>query len=101
MRGDGARRAVTRYRVVATRGPCALVEIDLETGRKHQIRVHMAGLGCPVLGDLVYGSADEQAGRLCLHALRLSFDHPVTGKRLDLEAPLPEALGLRHFKSSF
>jgi 23S rRNA pseudouridine1911/1915/1917 synthase len=90
--GDRARRAVTRYRVVGSRGRFVLVEVGLETGRKHQIRVHLAGLGCPVIGDVVYGSAPDPAGRLGLHAWRLAFDHPATGQRLELEAPLPAVL---------
>src|SRR5207248_11449041 len=85
---DRAKRAVTRYRVVGGRGRYALVEVGLATGRKHQIRVHLAGLGCPVAGDAVYGAATDPAGRLGLHAWRLAFDHPVTGRRVELEAPL-------------
>lgn len=91
-KGSGGRRAVTHYRVIAANGPYSLVEVDLETGRKHQIRVHLTGLGCPVIGDPLYGSASDPAGRLGLHAQRLSLDHPTTGVRLDLEAPLPAAL---------
>jgi 23S rRNA pseudouridine1911/1915/1917 synthase len=90
--GGGAKRAVTRYRVVATRGRYALVEVGLETGRKHQIRVHLTGLGCPVIGDPVYGSAGDPAGRLGLHAWRLALAHPTTGARVVLEVPLPAAL---------
>jgi 23S rRNA pseudouridine1911/1915/1917 synthase len=92
-KGSGGRRAVTRYRVLAARGPYSLMEVELETGRKHQIRVHLTGLGCPVIGDPLYGSASDPAGRLGLHAQRLSLDHPTTGRRLELEAPLPAALG--------
>lgn len=84
-----ARRAITRYRVVGSRGRRALIEVGLETGRKHQIRVHLAGLGCPVVGDTVYGTGD---GRLGLHAWRLTLDHPLNGKRLQVESPLPAEL---------
>jgi 23S rRNA pseudouridine1911/1915/1917 synthase len=90
--GGSAKRAVTRYRVVTTRGRYSLVEVGLETGRKHQIRVHLAGLGCPVVGDAGYGAATDPAGRLGLHAWRLAFDHPATGRRVNLESPLPEPL---------
>jgi 23S rRNA pseudouridine1911/1915/1917 synthase len=90
--GPGAKRAVSHYRVVASRGPYSLVEVGLVTGRKHQIRVHLAGLGCPVIGDKVYGAATDPAGRLGLHAWRLAFDHPVSGRRVALESPLPEVL---------
>ena len=88
----GSKEAVTRYRVVTARKGRALVEVELETGRKHQIRVHLAGLGCPVVGDPGYGARTDPAGRLGLHAWRLAFDHPATGQRVELESPLPEVL---------
>lgn len=88
----GSRRAISRYRVVATRGRCSLVEVAIETGRKHQIRVHLAGLGCPVVGDKRYGATFHPAGRLGLHAWRLAFDHPTTGRRVELESSLPPVL---------
>jgi 23S rRNA pseudouridine1911/1915/1917 synthase len=88
----GSKRAISRYRVVSTRGRCSLVEVVIETGRKHQIRVHMAGLGCPVVGDKRYEATFNPAGRLGLHAWRLAFDHPTTGKRVELESPLPVVL---------
>jgi 23S rRNA pseudouridine1911/1915/1917 synthase len=91
-RGPGAKSAVSRYRTVASRGEYSLVEVGLETGRKHQIRVHLAGLGCPVVGDKVYGAKTDPAGRLGLHAWRLAFDHPVTRRRTELESPLPVRL---------
>lgn len=88
----GSRRAISRYRVVSTRGRCSLVEVVIETGRKHQIRVHMAGLGCPVIGDKRYAATFNPAGRLGLHAWRLAFDHPTTGRRVELESLLPKEL---------
>ena len=87
-----ARRAVSRYTVRESRGGFSLVEVELETGRKHQIRVHMAGLGCPVAGDAVYGAATDPARRFCLHAWKLAFDHPTTGARVEAESPLPAVL---------
>lgn len=90
--GGRAQWAVTRYRVVAAHGRYALVEVGLGTGRKHQIRVHLAGLGCPVVGDEVYGAVSDPAGRLGLHAWRLALRHPVTGVLLELESPLPAVL---------
>ncbi len=90
--GKDAKRAVSRYKVRETRGKYSLVEVELETGRKHQIRVHMAGLGCPVAGDKMYGAVTDPARRLCLHAWRLSFEHPFTGALVELELPLPEVL---------
>lgn len=88
----GSKRAISRYRVVSTRGRCSLVEVVIETGRKHQIRVHMAGLGCPVVGDKRYAATFNPAGRLGLHAWRLAFDHPTTGRRAELESPFPKEL---------
>jgi 23S rRNA pseudouridine1911/1915/1917 synthase len=90
--GGDAKRAVTRYRVLSARRGYSLVEVGLETGRKHQIRVHLAGLGCSVIGDEVYGATSDPARRLGLHAWRLAFDRPGTGWRVELESPLPEVL---------
>lgn len=87
-----AKRAVSRYRVVKSGKEYSLIEVVIETGRKHQIRVHLSGLGHPVIGDKVYGSTQNPARRLGLHAHRLAFDHPVTGKRITVESPLPAAL---------
>jgi 23S rRNA pseudouridine1911/1915/1917 synthase len=89
---EGAKRAISHYRTIATRASYSLVEVVLETGRKHQIRVHMAGLRCPVVGDAVYGSRSNPAGRLGLHAWRLELDHPHSGDRIKLESPFPEKL---------
>ncbi len=87
-----AKHAVSHYRLVQTHGKVSLIEVKLETGRKHQIRVHLAGLGCPVVGDSGYGAKVIPAKRLGLHAWRLAFDHPGSGKRIELESPLPVAL---------
>jgi 23S rRNA pseudouridine1911/1915/1917 synthase len=90
----GAKEAITRYQVVRTHQGRSLVEVDLETGRKHQIRVHLAGLGCPVVGDAGYGAKTDPAGRLGLHAWRVAFDHPARGERVEVESPLPDVLRL-------
>jgi 23S rRNA pseudouridine1911/1915/1917 synthase len=118
---ENARTAVSHYEVVrrlATRfGKFTLVRVRIETGRTHQIRVHMASIGHPVVGDTLYGGAGQltdqvaaqaaqsraarrksepevlRLGRNFLHAAKLEFAHPVTGKLLQLEAPLPEELG--------
>jgi 23S rRNA pseudouridine1911/1915/1917 synthase len=90
----GSKESVTRYRVLTACHRRALIEVELETGRKHQIRVHLAGLGCPVVGDATYGATTNPAGRLGLHAWRLGFDHPATGRRVELESPLPAVLRL-------
>jgi 23S rRNA pseudouridine1911/1915/1917 synthase len=88
--------AITTYRVVERRGvdsgtPTTLLELALQSGRTHQVRVHMAAIGHPVIGDARYGRPDELlgSGRFFLHAARLAFDHPVTGARTEFDAPLP------------
>ena len=91
------RRAVTRFRVLQRFGAAALVEVELLTGRTHQIRAHFADAGFPLLGDKLYGGTRRDAksfvqppiARQALHAARLSFEHPVTGARIECEAPLP------------
>lgn len=90
---QGASHAITRYRTVATRGAYSRVEVELVTGRKHQIRVHLAGLGCPVIGDRDYGATSDPARRLGLHAWKLAFAHPLNGKPVEIESPVPERLG--------
>jgi 23S rRNA pseudouridine1911/1915/1917 synthase len=110
VRGEGGRHAITHYRVEAvlgTEAPVALVRCTLETGRTHQIRVHLSHRGHPLLGDTVYGGAFKtKAGRLgpearaaldtlgrqALHASVLGFAHPRTGDTLHFESPLPPDL---------
>jgi 23S rRNA pseudouridine1911/1915/1917 synthase len=87
---DG-RPARTHYAVERELGGRTLLRVTLETGRTHQIRVHMASIGHPVVGDRVYGRPDE-APRLWLHAHRLRFTHPITGIEIDVTSPLPEDL---------
>lgn len=87
------RPAVTDYRVIGREGDCSLVRLRLQTGRTHQIRVHMAALGCPVLGDFLYGREDPRLpGRFALHSCRLALSHPLSGRRLDFGSPLPPEL---------
>lgn len=92
---NGGQYAVTHYRVLESNGKYSLVELFLETGRKNQIRVHMADLGHPVVGDRKYGSEDDSIRRLGLHAYMLCFRHPVTGKYLRFETPVPESFERR------
>jgi 23S rRNA pseudouridine1911/1915/1917 synthase len=89
---DSPREAVTHFELLELLGQHALLRVDLETGRTHQIRVHLGAIGLPVVGDPVYGAPDPALGRQFLHATRLAFDHPLTGKRLDVESPLPGVL---------
>ncbi len=79
----------TAYRVVRETKEHSLLEVDLLTGRKHQIRVHLANIGHPVVGDKKYGQTPDSHGRLALHAHRLAFAHPFTGRRLQFEAKVP------------
>ena len=93
---DGrGRPARTTFRPVEALGQASLVEAELATGRTHQVRVHLAYLGHPVLGDEIYGDPGSDplaAGRLALHAAVLGFVHPITGERLEFSAPLPAEL---------
>ena len=86
------RHAVTHYKVVSHKRGRTLVALTLETGRRHQIRVQLAAAGCPVIGDEKYGAKSNPAKRLGLHACGLRFPHPVTGKALSFESPLPREL---------
>lgn len=91
--GQGtSRNAVTHYRVLERFGQYTYVECRLETGRTHQIRVHMAHIGHPLLGDAVYGPKKAQFALegQTLHAMLLGFVHPSTGRYMEFEAPLPE-----------
>lgn len=99
--GRQGKRAVTRYRVVQRLGEATLVSIELETGRTHQIRVHFAAAGHPVLGDRVYGRRDRpspplEVPRQLLHAHRLGFPHPRTGEAVRAVSPVP-----RDFETAF
>lgn len=88
--GEPARPALTRWRVEESLGSAALLEVELETGRQHQIRVHLAHRRMPILGDTVYGTPDRLARRPMLHAWRLAFAHPIDGARVAVESPVPE-----------
>ena len=83
--------AITHYRVLATSRHYSQVEFSLETGRKNQIRVHAATLGCPVAGDEKYGAQTDPIKRLALHAHTLVFRNPFSGKMVRCTSPLPES----------
>ena len=84
-----AKLSTTRYRMLRSGPRYALLEVALETGRKHQIRVHLSEMGNPIIGDERYGSKADPAGRLGLHAFHLALSHPVSGKEMVFETPLP------------
>ena len=86
---EDAKLAVTHYKVKQVLPSHSLLDIRIETGRKNQIRVQIAGIGCPVAGDHKYGSKDPFKRRIRLHAYRFSFRHPVTGEYLKIESELP------------
>ena len=82
--------AITHYRLVEERNGHSLISLRLETGRTHQIRIHMKYLGYPLIGDYLYNPDMEYIGRQALHSHRLSFTHPITGKPMEFTAPLPK-----------
>ena len=88
---DGGKYSVTHYRTIKRANGYSLVEFQLETGRKNQIRVHALQLGHPVLGDSRYGCEEDPLFRLALHAFKLCFVHPVTGELMEFETPYPQA----------
>jgi 23S rRNA pseudouridine1911/1915/1917 synthase len=91
---DSPRAAITHFEVVELLGGHALLRVTLETGRTHQIRVHLAAIDLPVAGDPTYGRAgDLGLERQFLHAARLAFEHPFTGEPVDVTSPLPADLG--------
>jgi 23S rRNA pseudouridine1911/1915/1917 synthase len=89
---DTPRDAITHFDVERLWPEHALLRVRLETGRMHQIRVHLAAIDLPVVGDRVYGARDERLPRQFLHATRLAFTHPLTSARVDAESPLPPDL---------
>ena len=91
---EKGKKAVTNFKVLKryTKYNCSLLEVKIETGRTHQIRVHLSQIGYPIIGDSVYSKGSNMWGieGQCLHAISLKFHHPVTGKEMFIEAPLPE-----------
>ena len=87
---NGGKYAVTHFHVLARTYEHSLVEFKLETGRKNQIRVHAADMGHPVCGDIKYGNGDDPLGRLCLHAFKLCFYHPINHRPMEFETELPQ-----------
>ena len=88
---NGGQQAITHYRTIKSNENFSLLEIQLETGRKNQIRVHLQTLGHPIMGDKKYGSQFSNIGRVGLHARTLAFIHPTTGKELKIECSVPKS----------
>lgn len=87
----GSKQAVLNYRIISHSENYYLLEVELETGRHHQIRCQLAKIGCPIKGDLKYGfPRSNPDGSICLHARRIEFVHPVSKEPIKLEAPVPE-----------
>ena len=87
---DRGEPAVTHYHLIQEANGHSLVALQLETGRTHQIRIHLKHLGFPLVGDYLYNPDMEYISRQALHSFRLSFPHPITGEAMDFTAPLPE-----------
>ena len=86
---DGGKLSITHYRTIKRANGYSLMELQLETGRKNQIRVHMQSLGHPVVGDARYGCETDRSDVWQLHAFKLCFYHPLTGERMEFETPYP------------
>jgi 23S rRNA pseudouridine1911/1915/1917 synthase len=89
---EGGREAVTDFRVIERLNGATVLELSLRTGRTHQIRVHLASIGHPIIGDTVYGRPDPALGRPALHAMRLRLVHPTDGTERTFESKVPAEL---------
>lgn len=87
---DRGQRAVTHYKVIKTNDKFSLLEINLETGRTHQIRCHMSSIGFPLAGDDLYGGSIDFIKRQALHCGKMDFVHPITSEKISIKAPLPK-----------
>ena len=86
---DDGQYAITHYQTLKTVNERSLVSLQLQTGRTHQIRVHMAHIGCPLVGDFLYGSEHPDINRAALHSCHMEFLHPVTKEKMNFDCPLP------------
>ena len=93
---NGGKKAITHYKVLQSNRNFSLLQVNLDTGRKNQIRVHMSDIGHPVVGDKKYGSRNNSIGRLGLHAHAIAFTHPTSGEKLRFESKVP-AVFMRDF----
>ncbi len=87
---NGGKKAITNYELIKHNGKYSLIELNLETGRKNQIRVQMASIGYPIAGDKRYGAKSNPLGRLCLHARTISFMHPITREIMRFDTDIPK-----------
>jgi 23S rRNA pseudouridine1911/1915/1917 synthase len=100
---EGAKFAVTHFRVLKILKDSALLDVKTDTGRKNQIRVHLSSIGCPIVGDFKYGASLQYKRRIRLHACRLSFPHPFENRIVSVESPMPAGFlklkpGNEHYK---
>jgi len=97
---EGAKEAILDYRLISQSDGYFLLEIELITGRHHQIRSQLANMGCPIKGDLKYGFArSNDNGGICLHAQRIEFEHPVKKDQMVIEAPVPDDKLWKYFEN--
>ena len=97
----GSKQAILNYRLVASSVNYHLIEVELLTGRHHQIRCQLAKMGCPIKGDLKYGAERSNPdGSISLHAFHVTFEHPVSHQMIDVKAPLPEDPLWQSFKEA-
>ena len=87
---EKGKKAITKYKVIKEFNNCSLVHCILETGRTHQIRLHMASIGHPIIGDTLYGTPSSLISRQALHSYKIKFLHPITKKEIEITAKLPE-----------
>jgi len=87
---DKAKFSITNYKTIKPVNNYTLLDVKTDTGRKNQIRVHLSDIGCPIVGDRKYGASDDFIRRIRLHAYSLSFPHPVTGKTIIVQSPMPK-----------
>jgi 23S rRNA pseudouridine1911/1915/1917 synthase len=87
---ENSKFSITNYKTIKVLKNYALLDVKTDTGRKNQIRVHLSDIGCPIAGDRKYGASDDYIRRIRLHAYSLSFPHPVSGKMIIVNSPMPE-----------
>ena len=92
---EDGKEAITNYQVLGSNSEYSLVKLTLETGRTHQIRVHMASMGHPLVGDLLYGTPQDKESRALLHAWRVELRQPFTREKIELQSEVPEDMRMK------